>query len=177
MTSQPMTRTAARSLSLVLTLVMIGAGPTIVAAQSPRANSQRTPITVALVNTLPLSAASYDAVVLRMRANGRDVILLPRATASGQLLDDATRSLLQERAMNLGHPNEHHGKPYKVLTMGVRARNSRMRGDGRAVVLAQRIVDRLKGNTAPVLEIPGVGRVPALEFIPPKAQPQTAHGM
>jgi hypothetical protein len=162
-----------RRLSMALTLI-VGtvatpiAGVAGLAAQRSSAVSHRTPVTVALVSALPLDGSKYAAVVVRTPGGtGRDVILLPRATATGLLLDEATRALLHMRGSSGDRPSVYHGRSFRSLKIGVRPPSPSAARDKRSVGLAQRVVDRLVGPTAPIQDLPGIGRVPALEFIPP----------
>jgi hypothetical protein len=170
-----------RLLSVSLTLVVSAlAGPVAnvadVAAQGTVNASRRTPVTVALVDVLPLDPARYVAAIVRTPGGvGRDVILLPRLTATGLLLDEATRALLHMRASTGDHPSAYRGRSFRTLTIGVRPRPSSAQRDRRAIGLAQRVVDRLRAPDVPVQDLPGIGRVPALEFIPP-ARPTRSPG-
>ena len=121
-------------------------------------------VTVALVDRLPPLRQEYPAVILR-RSGGGDLILLPRATASGELLDAAVRTLLLARAAQGDLPTAHRGRPFGTMTLGVRPARAPQAWAERYTPLAQRLVDQLR--TAPTRRIEGVGSVPALDFFPP----------
>lgn len=120
--------------------------------------------TVALVDRLPPLRQEYPAMILR-RAGGGDVILLPRATATGELLDAAVRTLLLARAAQGSRPSTHRGRPFETLTLGVRPAKAPQSWAERYTPLAQRLVDQLRA--APPRPIEGIGSVPALDFFPP----------
>src|SRR5262245_6370204 len=85
---------------------LIGLAGIIGSAQAQNSNAWKTltePATVALVETLPQlgdAGRAYQALIIRRRDTG-DVILLPQSTASGELLDLATRTLLKVRTQQL----------------------------------------------------------------------------
>jgi hypothetical protein len=120
--------------------------------------------TVALVDRLPPLRQEYPAVILR-QAGGGDVILLPRATATGELLDAAVRTLLLARAAQGNRPSTHRGRAFGTLTVGVRPARAPEAWAERYTPLAQRLVDQLR--TAPSRRMEGIGNVPALDFFPP----------
>jgi hypothetical protein len=137
-------------------------------AQQSSSWTHRGRVTVALVDTLPHGNTGYTAVILRSPgARGHDFILLPRATADGASLDAATRTLLQLRALHGDHPSTHNSKSFRMLTFGVHGKAARPEWAARQIPLAQRIVDRLVSVASPRREVPGYGRVPSLEFVPP----------
>lgn len=126
----------------------------------------RARVTVALVDTLPRLREAFVAVIVRSPgASGHDVILLPRGTASGQLLDEATRVLLDARVRQGDRPSALHGKAFQRLMIGVRGKASSSSMAAFHVASAQHIVDYLQ--QASPREIPGVGKAPAVDFIPP----------
>lgn len=151
------------------TLTVLAALPivaTTLAAQGPAVRGHRQRVTVALVDTLPQLREAFPAVILRTPgAGGRDVILLPRATASGELLDAATRVLLDARLRQGDRPTAFHGSPFQRLTIGVRGKSSRSPSAAFDVASAQHVVDVLQ-QAAP-RQVPGVGKVPAVDFVPP----------
>jgi hypothetical protein len=166
---------AATTLFVALLILLPSSNrPFLLRAQSPIASSRGTPVTAALVEALPLRFTGYAAVVMRGRGrSGRDVVLLPRASASGALLDEATRALLHMRASTGDRPETFKGRTFSTLTIGVRAKGHPTYPTERGIARAQLVVDRLKEGTAPVQEIPGVGRVPAIEFLPPRVTTRT----
>ena len=129
-------------------------------------SGHRQSVTAVLVDTLPQLRESFAAIIVRgSGASGRDVILLPRRTASGVLLDEATRVLLDSRVRLGDHPVKVHGKSFKRLTLGVRGQPANRSWTAHDIAKAQELVDKLM--TAPAREIPLVGKVPAIEFVPP----------
>ena len=88
-------------------------------------------VTVALVDRLPPLRQEYPAVILR-HAGGGDLILLPRATASGELLDAAVRSLLLARAAQGNFPSTHRGQRFGTMTLGVGLRRHGRNGTPRS---------------------------------------------
>ena len=170
MTSLP-TRNARRQMTLALSLgFIIATAPTRgrVEAQSSSSAAHRLPVTVALVSTLPLNTSMYAAAIIRTPGGaGRDVILLPRANATGLLLDEATRALLHLRGLSGDRPSRYRGRAFRRMEIGIRPPSPTAARDQRSIALAQHVVDRLVDPSAPVQDLPTIGRVPALEFIPP----------
>lgn len=166
-----------RHFLLVPTLVLLApalnsAAHATIAAQStgtaPVA-SRPGAVTAVLVDSLPVlrGGREYGAVILRRAgATPGDVVLLPRATASGELLDAAVRTLLHARAQQGDRPVAYRGQTFRTLTIGVRPNTASGMWAARQVPLAQRIVDRL-ASTSP-RAIAGVGTVPAVDFYPPQ---------
>lgn len=159
-----------RLLCLLLALAAAPAGHPLCGAAVLRGQAPAQPpvhpvrVTVALVDRLPPLRQEYPAVILR-RAGGGDLILLPRATASGELLDAAVRTLLQARAAQGDRPSTHRGQPFRTLTLGVRPASAPQGWAERYTPLAQKLVDQLRA--APARPIEGIGSVPALDFFPP----------
>jgi hypothetical protein len=155
----------------IFSLVALAAEPTIGASagsQSYHQPTRRLPVTVALVDRLPQLNQEYAAVILRISApHSQDVILLRRATASGEILDAATRTLLHSRVRHGARPTSYNGKQFRVLTLGVRMSSAPTSWAQREIPLAQRVVDRLRSVGTPLQTIPGVGKVPAVDFVPP----------
>lgn len=138
------------------------------AQNSASAVSRSIPVTVALVDKLPQLNQEYAAVIMRVvDPHPHDVILLSRATASGELLDAATRTLLHARSLQGERPRVYKGRGFRTLTIGVRANHPSAEWARKEIPLAQRVVDRLRG--APGRTINGVGTVPAIDFYPPRA--------
>lgn len=157
------------NLRLPLALLLLTVVPLIASeaeALHGQTASRPTPITVVLVDELPALRERYDAVVLRRStAEPRDVILLPRATANGELLDAATRALLRARATQGEHPSEYRGRPFQTLTIGVSFSEPPVAWRERYLLLAEQVVEQLR--SAPPRQVPGVGTGPALAFYPP----------
>lgn len=150
--------------------VMGGVNPMIIAplrAQTTVGTSRPDPVMVALVDKLPQLNQEYAAVILRVASpRPHDVILLPRATATGELLDAAMRTLLHSRALHGERAITYKGKAFHTLAIGVRMNHAPTAWAQKELPLAQRVIDRLQ--TAPKRVVPDVGTVPVLEFYPPK---------
>jgi hypothetical protein len=130
------------------------------------------PATVALVDQLPPLPKEYAAVILR-RADGtqHDMILLPRATATAEVLDAATRVLLRvrQREGQRQRPTTRDGRPVRTLTIGVRPSTPSAAWAERELPRARKLLAQLRG--APIRSIPGVvGTAQAVYFFPPNMQ-------
>lgn len=138
------------------------------AAQSGQRQVVPRRATVALVDSLPTMRERYAAVILRTPGpNGRDVILLPRASASGELLDAATRTLLDLRARQGERATHYRGRQYKVLMVGVKGAKADDLWTVRNLPFANVVVEQLLSDRTRPRNIPHVGHVPALVFLPP----------
>src|SRR5690348_13481112 len=162
-----------RKTVLALTLTAMGA-LALAAANRPLAarsaaqfTARATPITVALVDTLPRLRRTYAVVILRLGGDEpADIVLLPKATASGVLLDGATRALLHARAQQGDSPTVFHGRHFDTIMLGVNPGQAPTSWVQKEVPRAQHLVDLLP--SAPTRYVPGVGTVHALDFYPPK---------
>lgn len=145
-------------------------------AQNSHAAARPTPVAVALVDRLPDLDHEYAAVIMRVaEPQPHDIILIPRATASGELLDAATRTLLHSRALNGDRVRTFKGKSFHTMTIGVRMNHAPQAWAHQKVPLAQKVVDRLQRTQAKNVE--GIGTVPLIEFYPPrKASAQRTSG-
>jgi hypothetical protein len=151
------------TIGLVLSAVL---SPAVMLAQASVLAGHRQPVTVALVDSLPTLREQFAAAVVRSPGKGgHDVILLPSATATGDLLDQATRVLLDARVRQGDHPATIHGKSFNRLLIGVRGKPSSASWAQSDISKAQIVVDKLRN--AHIREIPGIGKAPALDFLPP----------
>ena len=143
------------------------------AAQSARpvANSQG-PITVALVDSLPRLGKDYMAVILRrVGVIPPDVILLPRATASVELLDAATRTLLQSRATLAAERGAYGGRRFRTLTIGI-SRVAPAPGWWMDTYRVRLNAILAKVRTEAPRPVAGIGIVQVAQFYPPNPAPQ-----
>jgi hypothetical protein len=141
-------------------------GPTLDQLRRQQEIARRVPVTIALSDQLP-AADSVSAVILRRGATApRDVILIrPRATP-GQLAAAVLRlMIIRDRMGDTARtdaafrlPNAHR------MPKGAAQREELQAG---------RTLARLRG--APPQDVPGVGRVPALEvYLPSRAMREEA---
>jgi hypothetical protein len=141
-------------------------GPTMDQLRRQQEVTRRVPVTIVLWDQLP-APDSVPAVILRRgTAAPRDVILLRRRATPGQLAAAVMRLMvIRDRMGDTARadaafrlPNA-HGMP---------------KGKGqREELQAGRTLARLR--TAPVQDVPGVGRVPALEvYLPSHAMREEA---
>ena len=138
-------------------------------AQTVSAKEVRLPVTVAVVPQLPAKYAQYTAVVIRSsRAETGDIVLLPRSSATGTLLVQATRALINARAIDGERPVTIHGKPYDTSVLGVRASTNPPLLTSAELSAAQRVVSLLLNSQTPRRSIPSVGEVPAVDIFPPR---------
>jgi hypothetical protein len=105
-------------------------------------------------------------IVRQLGSGGGDYILLPKATATGELLDAATRVLLHARVLQGERPATYRGRPATTVTIGVRPHKASQAWARTKIPLAQRVVDSLM--IAPVRKINGVGMTRSVEFYPPR---------
>jgi hypothetical protein len=121
-----------------------------------------------LVDKLPELGRPSDAVI-RRKVNGnrsRDLILLPKGTATAELLDAATRALLTARRTQGAAPNSFRGKKIKTVDLGVRNSRASAAWGSAHQKGAEGVLSALL--RAPEKEVPGLGRVQAIEFWPPR---------
>lgn len=138
-------------------------GPGLQAQEMP---SRQEPAVVALVEQLPTLRQQYPAVILRRAGvTPQDVILLPRATASAELLDAATRVLLHMRASAGQRQTTHQGKPFGIITIGVRHSTAPAEWATQELPRAEQLLEQLRRARAQ--HVPRVGTFPAVEFTPP----------
>lgn len=137
-------------------------------AQTQPANtSSQTPVMVALVDSLPRLDTAYAAVIVRrVGVTPPDIILLPRHNASPELLDAATRVLLNSRATVPAGGSTYRGETFQTLTIGVKGVTMSPSGWMETYRARLRLIlSRLSvAKPQPVAEI---GIVPALTFYPP----------
>lgn len=149
-----------------LLIVATSVGRTLRAQPASGGRLPRRPITVALVDSLPSAQQQFDAVILRQTGpTGRDIILLPRASARGEVLDEATRALLHSRVMLGVRPTSYKGRQFQTLTLGVHQRAAAAAWARDKGPRAQRVTDALLHASTHLLA--GVGTVPAITFLPP----------
>jgi hypothetical protein len=153
-----MNRASTRSLAALLAALLLISVPSTVQGQDPtRARSPRVPVTVALVQRLPVQGEPY-VLMRRAGETPRDVILLP-ADATPEVLSTAVSSLLTVRLRRGDVP---------ARTEMVRLSSSR---GGRAqprFPWTPRVMADLR-RAAPA-ELAGVGRVPSVEIWLPRQQ-------
>ena len=132
-------------------------------------SARRVKATLALVDKLPSLEKPADALVIRSLAHG-DIVVLPIAAASPELLDAATRTLTHSRLVHgIEPPTKVRGKPVaREVKLGVRMSApppGRMDKYGGAMskLLA-------KARTSPEVTVPGVGSGRMVKFYPPLAQ-------
>jgi|SRR5215213_3426838 len=132
--------------------------PVTGAGQAPNAPGAptRVPVTIALVERLPVPGAPF-VVLRRANAAPRDVILLP-SSADAALLSEAVQMLLVARQA---------AGDTAVTTATLRVRPQRGRTTPRPVFpWAQRVLSDLRRTDARPVE--GVGAVPAVEIWLPR---------
>jgi hypothetical protein len=153
-------------LLLVAVACLIGLPERAVSQSAAVAARHSERITVALVAQLPVGP-EYAAAIIRL-PSGRDVILLPEATANGELLDMATRTLIHARVTQEFSNGRFRGRSVRSVTVGVRLSVPPSEWAKEHLSGARAVVARLWD--APREEIPGVGRVRTVDFFPPSLQ-------
>ncbi|HEU4453060.1 MAG TPA: hypothetical protein VFR81_08365 [Longimicrobium sp.] len=138
--------------------------PTPGAAQAPKAHGAptRVPVTVAMVERLPVPDAPF-VVLRRTNVAPQDVILLP-AGADARLLSDAVQMLLIARQAG-------GDTATAAATLRVRPQRGRTASQRPILPWAQRVLADLRRVATRPVE--GVGTVPAVEIWLP---PQTRRG-
>jgi hypothetical protein len=144
-------RLFSQALALLVLAVPVAAQP----ARAPARTPSRVPVTVAVVERLPYPEAPF----IILRQSGSDYVLLP-LEADAALLTDAVNALLLARRQGGDQPTAN-------AILRVRApEGGRAR---RPLPWAARVLADLR--RAPLLSVPGVGEVPAVQIWLPRQNP------
>lgn len=132
--------------------VLLGCAQTMDAQTNAPVPRARVPVTVALVDSLPMDDPGYR-ILRRAGGTPRDVILL-RSAADGAIFSEAVRSLAVIRAVT-GDTADASAFVRAHPSAGEPART-------RVLPWAERVLNDLRSANPRV--VPGVGRVRAVEF-------------
>ena len=139
-------------------LVIAGCLALFAAASAPAQARTRVPVTIVLVDEMPIPAATF-AIQRRPDTSPADVILLPRSGANPQMLSEAIRALVLTR-QNSGD------WPGSAMMLRMRPRMDAGISSQGVIGWTVRVLQDLR-RAAP-LPIAGIGQVPAVQVWLPR---------
>lgn len=147
-----------RRVNLGCSLVLAGCLTLFAAASAPAQAGTRVPVTIVLVEEMPIPAATF-AIQRRPDTSPADVILLPRSGASPQVLSEAIRALVLTR-QNSGD------WPRSAMTLRMHPRTDSGIPTRGVIGWTVQVLQDLR--RADPLQIEGIGHVPAVQIWLPR---------